>query len=396
MGIANNSQTSHQQHQYTPEEIPEYPWQADELNGEKMNLESGRLSPEFINFGLALLIAAVRYPSVFWLVNKSFGLLFSFHLVANTLQSLLAYSAFTVLYKLHIYGPSRVLKIYPTRLSLTVDQTVGLFLSYFIILTISSSAVYLYGWTKYKEWKGRKFQERSHVMALTISKSFCCAGYLSHLLSFMVFISLSATGIPLIYDLAIVYAGSYDMTALIGGGAILIHLLSWLIMWIFFTLKSRWSFASTINQQPNLIRNSLRGAGEKGDPPLLVVDRGQTYQIRELGSKKAILSMAQRNHINPLSPDASGEEVYWLKPRPPLPRSQDDHVDSSGTKKAMEEKKTLSWLRRKKNKDGQGKTGGKKEERAISEDGEEDYSTLRGMIQREPNETNMVSPLTFL
>ena len=43
-------------------------------------------SPEFINYGLALLVFAVRYPAVFWNTNKGFSFLFSFQLLANSIQ----------------------------------------------------------------------------------------------------------------------------------------------------------------------------------------------------------------------------------------------------------------------------------------------------------------------
>ena len=44
------------------------------------------VSPEFVNYALALLVYGVRYPSVFWNTNKGFSFLFSLQLFANTLQ----------------------------------------------------------------------------------------------------------------------------------------------------------------------------------------------------------------------------------------------------------------------------------------------------------------------
>ena len=43
-------------------------------------------SPEFINYALALLVFAVRYPAVFWNTNKGFSFLFSLQLLANSIQ----------------------------------------------------------------------------------------------------------------------------------------------------------------------------------------------------------------------------------------------------------------------------------------------------------------------
>ena len=62
----------------------------------------GTISLEFINYGLALLVYAVRYPSVFWNTNKWFGTLFSFQLIGNMLQNLLSFSGMSILYKIQV------------------------------------------------------------------------------------------------------------------------------------------------------------------------------------------------------------------------------------------------------------------------------------------------------
>ena len=56
-------------------------------------------SAEYINYALALLIFAVRYPSVFWKTNKGIAFLFSVQLVGNGIQNLVAFSAMSIMYK---------------------------------------------------------------------------------------------------------------------------------------------------------------------------------------------------------------------------------------------------------------------------------------------------------
>lgn len=75
--------------------IPPLALTAEHLKGTNL----GPMSAEFLNYALALLVYAVRYPAVFWHTNKSFGLLFSLQLLTNGLQSLLAYAGMCVLYK---------------------------------------------------------------------------------------------------------------------------------------------------------------------------------------------------------------------------------------------------------------------------------------------------------
>ena len=50
------------------------------------------VSPEFLNYALALCVYAVRYPAVFWNTNKGFAFLFSLQLCANTIQVSLKHS----------------------------------------------------------------------------------------------------------------------------------------------------------------------------------------------------------------------------------------------------------------------------------------------------------------
>ena len=60
-------------------------------------------SPEFINYGLALLVYSVRYPAVFWNTNKGFSFLFSLQLLANSFQNLLALGGISIMYKVKLF-----------------------------------------------------------------------------------------------------------------------------------------------------------------------------------------------------------------------------------------------------------------------------------------------------
>ncbi|MPD02214.1 Protein tincar [Portunus trituberculatus] len=60
------------------------------------------LSPELLNYTIALLVFAIRYPSVFWHTNKAFGLLFSLQLIINGIHTILIITAFTILYKVRL------------------------------------------------------------------------------------------------------------------------------------------------------------------------------------------------------------------------------------------------------------------------------------------------------
>ena len=105
------------------------------------------MRPEFINYGLALIIFSVRYANVFWHTNKTFAVLFSIMLMVNSVHSLISFSCFSVLYKLHAYGPSKILF---KEIPLLLDSHVTLLL-YIIsatILLLSSGVLYHYGYLK--------------------------------------------------------------------------------------------------------------------------------------------------------------------------------------------------------------------------------------------------------
>ncbi|XP_037503020.1 protein tincar [Rhipicephalus sanguineus] len=61
-------------------------------------------SVEFINYVLALVVCALRYPSVAWDSKRAFSLLFALYLALCALQRLLLIPAASVLYKAHVAG----------------------------------------------------------------------------------------------------------------------------------------------------------------------------------------------------------------------------------------------------------------------------------------------------
>lgn len=59
----------------------------------------GPITLEYLNYAIALGVYSVRYPAVFWSCNKPLATIFSFQLIVNSAQSLLAYVGMSVLYK---------------------------------------------------------------------------------------------------------------------------------------------------------------------------------------------------------------------------------------------------------------------------------------------------------
>ncbi|XP_013782580.2 uncharacterized protein LOC106466825 [Limulus polyphemus] len=284
------------------------------------------VSAEFLNYGLALFVYAVRYPSVFWKVNKSFTLFFSIQTVLTALQQLLAFTGFTVLYKVNMYGPTEVLLRF-SPLLLNISQSLLLFFIYNMILMMSSSILYLYGLQKFHEFEEQKIQKR-HVTWTEESRRLW--GYIPHLSALLILLLVISISAPLMYDYTMVYCGSLDGAVFAGVIGTVMHLLLWVLLWLGLTVKQSWRFRTAKGQNCPLDCSGPRAANDcelemlndTKELPLLVIENGQTYHIREKTSKEAIIDIALMSTTREKSPDDNGD-IYWLKPKFPLPKNTD-------------------------------------------------------------------------
>ncbi|KFM77509.1 Protein tincar, partial [Stegodyphus mimosarum] len=276
--------------------------------------EHALISSEFINYTIALLVYAVRYPAVFWNANKSLGLIFSCYLLLTSSQQLLAFAGFAILYKVHICGSRDVLLRF-SHLLLSEKLTVIAFLIYSTLLIISGTTLYFYGIQKYKEWVDSRVQCQ---LIRWKQESRRLWGVAPHLTAFVTLIATALCAGPLMYDYTLVYCGSLDGVVLAGVTGTIIHLFLWIVLWLILTIKHRWVFISA-TVTANLQLTGFKGSGQEA--PLLVIDHGQTYQVREKDSKKAILSVVHKSlsSIPKISP-SEDDDIYWLKPKPPPPK----------------------------------------------------------------------------
>ncbi|XP_054167131.1 uncharacterized protein LOC128964535 [Oppia nitens] len=301
--------------------------------------ESGVLSVELINFAVALFIIAVRYPSVFWRIHKGFGFLFSVQIVINLVQSLLMYSAFQVAFKVLVCDPSLVLVRFKPSSSVTPLKLCFVFISYIILLTISGFPLYMYGLFKYREWRSSQ-NRRLHVTLKHNRLPMC--GYLAHFYAFIALIVLAICVSPLLYQFVVIYCGSLDSSLLISIISTAIHLFSWVILWLILTIKSKWHFNITfdcIDYQNRFNYNYKSIPQQRGETPLLVIENGKTYQIREMASKQAILGMAHKSYMahKTVSPTEE-EDIYWLRPKLSTP-------NKTLSKESPEDDNSITWIK---------------------------------------------------
>ncbi|XP_068209009.1 uncharacterized protein [Palaemon carinicauda] len=312
------------------------------------------LSPELLNYTIALLVFAIRYPSVFWHTNKGFGLLFSLQLMLNGMHTILTISAFTILYKLHVCGGAGELHGGESFL-LDLPATVGLLVAAVMVVTVSSSAIYFYGYHRFTDFL-IKSRQRYHI---TYEHEPCAVRpYAPHCAALVVLVALGVTHGPLLWDMSLVYRGSLDAVVLAAVIGSIVHLFLWIVLWLFLTVKTTWTFKLRVTVARACVASarSIKLVNDvelaSGDPrtqphtPLLIVGSGKAYAINDSGPKKAIMNVIQKTHQDKRS-RGEEEEIYWLRPSQPLRSNSTSKTASPRAKVTFDEEGLLSSPSRK-------------------------------------------------
>ncbi|XP_044018083.1 protein tincar isoform X2 [Aphidius gifuensis] len=225
------------------------------------------ISLEYLNYAMALGVYSVRYPAVFWSCNKVLGTIFSIQLVINSVQSLIAYSGMSILYKIQVVGPHKVLqlmrqrRIYPTSMDITTNiqriitnlfgdnshlilnphVTLALFVLSTVLVLCSSMVTYLYAYGRFASFLEQE-KERNIIMAKERKINRSGWTYFTHCAALCVFLAIAICNAPLLYDYTVVYRGSLDGAILFCIISTVLHLFIWLILWFFLTIKRNWIF----------------------------------------------------------------------------------------------------------------------------------------------------------
>lgn len=247
--------------------------------------ESGHFSLEFLNFIGALLVLTIRYPSVFWRTNKCFSLLFSAHLLLNLLQSVIAYAAFQVAFKIFVCDPTHLLIRFRDSSSLNVVQLTIIFFLYLLVLHLSSMAVHVYGIQKYREYR---YARTKFLQSKYESKSYY--SYLSYILAMIFFLLLSLLVGPLFFEFVIIYCGSLSICALLVILSTIIYFTCWIILWVCLAIKANWSFYYDDFESDHFL---LKKVSMLEDSPLVIINEGKVYRVSEDITKQAIVNFVE-------------------------------------------------------------------------------------------------------
>jgi branched-subunit amino acid transport protein len=311
--------------------LPPIPTHPPTPSAPLQNLETfnlGSISPEYLNYAIALSIYAIRYPAVFWKTNKCFGTLFSIQLFIAGVHSLVVYCGISVLYKIQVcYGNENNPK---QGLLLDAKITLALYALSGILVLCTSLVLYLHGYCKFSSFINR---ERSKRGEITASREVAW-GYFPHCAALCVLIASAVVYAPLLHDSALIYRGTLDTSLLACVIAAIGHLFLWVVTWLMLTVKRHWTFKLRVTIGRAALRSArsiklvtdvdLKQNGE-ANAPLLVVGNGRTYTVAESSPKKAIMAVIQRTTLSERKVRVSEEQIYWLRPnRTPTPKNSPD------------------------------------------------------------------------
>ncbi|CAH1156014.1 unnamed protein product [Phaedon cochleariae] len=312
---------------------------------ENKNFESGfgsSVSIEYMNLALALVIYSVRYPALFWATNKCLGLIFSFQLLINGVHTLLSFAGMSILYKVHVVGVWKALpllkhnsRVYnfgsPTPFLLNSEVTFSLYILSTLLVLTSSIVLYFYGHTRFNAFLN--VQRESKIISIKEEGNSNLWSYFTHCAALCILLSIGICNAPLIHDYTVVYRGSLDdvtLICIIGG---ILHLFFWIVIWLFLTIKQKWTFKIRITIGRATVRESrslrlvhdVHLASNSDDSPashdpLLVVGHGRTYAVSETSPKRAIMGavhkavLGRSKSAGSTATDGDEEQIYWLRP----------------------------------------------------------------------------------
>ncbi|OWF51757.1 uncharacterized protein LOC110448656 [Mizuhopecten yessoensis] len=199
------------------------------------------MSPEFVFFVSALVAFTVRYASVFWYTNKALSLTFACQLLFMSVESVFAYTGFSILYKVTINYPT-----YSHNLSLVLGPggTLVLYLFGGTTILLSTITVFYYGSHHFHEkfrLVDRKHNPEKYVRHKRNYKG-PCNGYVSHSCAVGTLVLLAIFKGPILYDLVSIYRLTSDNLVLTCVVIDVAYMVCWICLWTLLTIKEQWLF----------------------------------------------------------------------------------------------------------------------------------------------------------
>lgn len=230
-----------------------------------------KISPEFINLIVSLLILVIRLPSPFWYTNKAFSIVFSLFAFVSAACISMEYESLILIIKI-IHNP----KITKEYLDAYIPGWVILIIFFFksILMLFMLIIVFEYGYTQYLSNMRKYRQYFSSDISDSVSQQSLNNNQIKwyhvapRLLGTIVLIFLKALKIPILYAqiwyLKSCTKVSSHPTVLVGISISLFYFLSCIFLWFGLCVKNKWQFHINIqtNPIPNIGPGKLTGSPE--------------------------------------------------------------------------------------------------------------------------------------
>lgn len=112
---------------------------------------------EFVNLAFALVAYSCVYPSVFWKLNKSFSIIFTFHLITHSIDVVFTYLSFSILYRIQETNFNNVRPVGLSQYLAATSQlmvyhpfiVLGTFVANLFFMHLTPIIMYAYGYSKF-------------------------------------------------------------------------------------------------------------------------------------------------------------------------------------------------------------------------------------------------------
>lgn len=201
---------------------------------------------------------------------------------------------------MQVLGVSKMIKEWPAGSStynLVLDylDTAVLFTITTVLIFVSNSIIYYYGYSRFNSFVKRQTGGHKTVTDAYSSLMPYCASVLTLL-------AVIASESPLLYNAIVVFRSSLNGVVLVCLLNSTAHVFVWISMWSVLTLKPCWKFNLHLflDYDPAATAGAPSdGGGGGGDDdgqrvPVLVVAQGATYSLTEKTAKHIVTSVVER------------------------------------------------------------------------------------------------------
>lgn len=166
-------------------------------------------------------------------------------------------------------------------------DTAVLFTITTVLIFVSNSIIYYYGYSRFNTFVKR--QTGGHK---TITDAY--SSLMPYCASVLTLLAVIASESPLLYNAIVVFRSSLNGVVLVCLLNSTAHVFVWIAMWSVLTLKPCWKFNLHLFLEYDQPRSAMPDGNDDQRVPMLVVAQGATYSLTEKTAKRIVNSVVER------------------------------------------------------------------------------------------------------